>query len=256
MIARWLLATIVKDMRLLARDRVGLVFLTIAPLIVMSVAGFSLSTLFGGAPQRDAAYLVPVVDEDGGRIADLLREHLANDPTIEIKIVPNRDAALDLLRSRTSGAALIVPEGTWAALAHGSSGSLLLLTDPVKFVEVANVRFLVQEFRQAIGQQAIDRAQRRIDRVRARALAAQQRLSRRFDRLRAALGDADASAGKLRTDMVRRIEAARARLERELRAQLAELEAQRLGMAAERLEKAIQHLRRYLDAIVAYRGSF
>ena len=54
MIARALVATVVKDVRLLVRDRVGLVFLTIAPLIVMSVAGFSLSTLFGGTPQPGA----------------------------------------------------------------------------------------------------------------------------------------------------------------------------------------------------------
>ena len=45
MIARALVAAVVKDVRLLVRDRVGLAFLTIAPLIVMSVAGFSLSTL-------------------------------------------------------------------------------------------------------------------------------------------------------------------------------------------------------------------
>src|SRR5262249_11785973 len=175
MIARSLLAAIVKDLRLLARDRVGLVFLTIAPLIVMSVAGFSLSTLFGSAPEENAAYLLPLVDEDGGRIGDELRERLSGDRTIEVRVVPSREQALELVRSRAAGAVLVIPDGTSAALRRGASASLLLFTDPVKFVEVANVRFAVQELRQQVGQQSIDRAQRRIDRVRARALAGQRK---------------------------------------------------------------------------------
>ena len=155
MIARALVAAVVKDVRLLVRDRVGLVFLTIAPLIVMSVAGFSLSTLFGGAPQP-GAYLLPVVDEDDGRIADELRKRLASDATIEIRTIPIREQALALVRSRESAAVLVIPAGTAAALGHGTRASLRLLTDPVKFVELTNVRFLVDELRQAIGQHAIE----------------------------------------------------------------------------------------------------
>src|SRR6185369_15835096 len=113
------------------------------------------------------------------------------------------------------------------ALAHGASASLLLFTDPVKFVEVANVRFLVQELRQAIGQEAIDRAQKRIDRMRARALAGEKKLERRFARLRSGLARAGESAREARTEAARRVEAARARLERELRASVAAAEAAR-----------------------------
>lgn len=255
MIARALLAAIVKDLRLLTRDRAGLVFLTIAPLIVMSVAGFSLSTLFGGAPQ-DAAYVLPLVDEDGGRLSAELRERLAGDATIELRVVPTRERGLDLVRTRTSGAVLVVPAGTSAALAHGASASLLLFTDPVKFVEVANVRFLVQELRQAIGQEAIDRAQKRIDRARARALAGERKLERRFARLRTTLARADESAREGRAEAARRLELARARLERELRARLADLEAERLGEARARLERELAPLRGFLDALTTYRGSF
>src|SRR5215470_8830679 len=130
MIVRALVAAVVKDVRLLLRDRVGLVFLTIAPLIVMSVAGFSLSTLFGGAPQA-GAYVLPVVDEDDGRIAAELRERLASDATIEVRTMPTREQALALVHSRESAAVLVIPAGTSAALARGSPASLLLLTDPV-----------------------------------------------------------------------------------------------------------------------------
>jgi len=255
MIVRSLLAAVVKDVRLLVRDRVGLVFLTIAPLIVMSVAGFSLSTLFGGTPQA-GAYVLPVVDEDDGRITAELRKRLAGDATIEVRITPTRDEALDLVRFRVSAAVLVIPAGTSAALVHGSPASLQLLTDPVKFVELANVRFLVEELRQAVGQHAIDRAQRRIDRVRARALVGERRLERRFADLRAALARAADRAHEARADVARRVAAAGARLERELRADLRRAEAERLDDVRARLERELAPVREFLDALAGYRQSF
>jgi ABC-type multidrug transport system permease subunit len=255
MIARALVAAVVKDARLLVRDRVGLIFLIIAPLIVMSVAGFSLSTLFGGTPQP-GAYLLPVVDEDDGRIAAELRDRLASDATIEIRTIPTRVQALDLVRSRESAAVLVTPAGTSAALARGSRASLSLLTDPVKFVELTNVRFLVEELRQAVGQHAIDVAQRRIDRVRAHALAGQRKLERRFARLSAALARAADQAADARADVARRVEAAGAGLERTLRASLRRVEAERLGEARSRLERELAPLHQYLDALAAYRPTF
>jgi len=255
MIARALVAAVVKDVRLLIRDRVGLVFLTIAPLIVMSVAGFSLSTLFGGAPQP-GAYVLPVVDEDDGRIAAELRERLASDATIEIRTIPIREQALALVRSRESAAVLVIPAGTAAALEHGTRASLRLLTDPVKFVELTNVRFLVDELRQAVGQHAIDLAQRRIDRVRAHALAGERRLDRRFARLRAALTRAADRAHEARADVAQRVEAAGARLERTLRAGLRRAEVERLAEARRRLARELAPLHEFLDALATYRPAF
>jgi ABC-2 type transport system permease protein len=234
---------------------VGLVFLTIAPLIVMSVAGFSLSTLFGGAPQA-GAYVLPVVDEDDGRIAAELRQRLADDSTIEVRTMPTREQALDLVRSRESAAVLVIPAGTSAALAGGSRASLRLLTDPVKFVELTNVRFLVEELRQAVGQHAIDVAQRRIDRVRTRVLAGERRLERRFARLRAALARAATRAGDARADVARQVESAGARLERTLRAGLRRAEAERLDVARRRFQHELAPLHEFLDALAAYRGHF
>ena len=40
-------AALSKDFRLLFRDRVGLVFMTLAPVVVITVAGLSLSNLYG-----------------------------------------------------------------------------------------------------------------------------------------------------------------------------------------------------------------
>ena len=116
MILRALVAAVVKDFRLLLRDKVGLIFLTIAPLIVMSVAGFSLSTLFGGAPQGDARYVLPVVDEDGGDVAARAARR-ARRRRRGIEHARGRQLARRRSRSsaaRDSGAALVVPAGTRA----------------------------------------------------------------------------------------------------------------------------------------------
>ena len=155
------------------------------------------------------------------------------------------------MRSRVSAAVLVIPAGTSAALVHGSPASLQLLTDPVKFVELANVRFLVEELRQAVGQHAIDRAQRRIDRVRARALVGERRLERRFADLRAALARAADRAHEARADVARRVAAAGARLERELRAELRRAEAERLDDVRARLERELAPVREFLDALAA-----
>jgi hypothetical protein len=97
------------------------------------------------------------------------------------------------------------------------------------------VRFLVEELRQAVGQQAIDLAQRRIDRVRAHALAGERRLELRFARLRATLARA--------TERSRRVPhrptggGCWRRLERTLRADLREPSG-RLAEARRRLARA------------------
>src|SRR5262249_23351773 len=217
--------------------------------------GFSLSTLFGATPQA-GAYVLPVVDEDDGRITAELRKRLAGDTTIELRTMAGREEALDLVRLRVSAAVLVIPAGTSAALGHGSPASLELLTDPVKFVELANVRFLVEELRQTVGQRAIDRAQRRIDRVRARALVGERRLEHRFAELRAALARTADRARQARADTARRVAAAGARLERGLRADLRRAEAERLDDVRSRLEQELAPVHQFLDALAAYRQSF
>jgi len=259
-ILRALIAAVVKDVRLLLRDKVGLVFLTIAPLIVMSVAGFSLSTLFGGAPQGDARYVLPVVDEDGGQILDAFRDGLGADSGIELLPVTTRDEALALVRSRTSGAALLVPEGTARSLANGRDATLVLYTDPVKFVEVANIRFAVQELRHQLGQEALDRARARVARVRAKAAAAQRRIERRVTRLRASLERSAAGARTVRADLERQIEATRKRIARELDAAVDHAILEQATAARARAERELGRelapVRSFLDALTEYRGRF
>lgn len=259
-ILRALHAAIVKDARLLLRDKVGLIFLTIAPLIVMSVAGFSLSTLFGGAPQGDARYLLPVADEDGGRIADAFRSGLGEDSGIELRDAASRQEAIAMVRDRQAGAALVVPEGTMAALEHGREATLELYTDPVKFVEVANVRFAVQELRHRLGQEALAVAQRRVDRARAKVTAAQSRIERRVTRLKKQLAGAEGDARAAVARLERDVEATRKRIALELRravdAATVEEAASARARAERELGRELAPVRGFLDELTAYRTRF
>ena len=110
---------IAKDLRLLLRDRAALLFLTIAPLVVMSVAGFSLGSLYGAEPNEHTAYELPIVDEDGGDLAGQIEERLRSDKNLRLLRVASRAEAQQLVRDKVAGSALVIPAGTREALAAG-----------------------------------------------------------------------------------------------------------------------------------------
>ena len=51
-----------KDLQLLFRDRVAVLFLLLAPVVVISVAGFSLSAFYGGGEGPE--FLLPITELD------------------------------------------------------------------------------------------------------------------------------------------------------------------------------------------------
>ena len=136
-----------KDLRLLWRDRAGLIFLTLAPIIVISVAGFSLANLYGADPTGQTAYEFPFVDEDGSELAHRLRERLAAEHSVHLRPVADRATAEDMIRHKLAGSALVVPRGTEAALRDGKSVALVLYSDAVKYLERLNVRAKLLEMR-------------------------------------------------------------------------------------------------------------
>src|SRR4029079_12285497 len=93
---RALAAAVGKDFRLLTRDRVGLVFLTVAPIIVITVAGFSLASLYGAGTRGENAYVLPIADEDGGPVGHALRDRLAAVDVLQVRDVHDRAAATDM----------------------------------------------------------------------------------------------------------------------------------------------------------------
>jgi ABC-2 type transport system permease protein len=139
---RALFTLTVKDLRLLSRDRGALLLLFLAPLVVISAAGFSLSSLY-----QSSSHVLPVVDLDHGKIAEKLIAALSETPGLEVALVSS-DEARDLVAdSPRAGAALVIPRDFSEALRKGDPVKLALWTDPVKHLEVLKVRAAVERAR-------------------------------------------------------------------------------------------------------------
>ncbi len=235
---RGLGAALAKDLRLLARDRAGLVFLGAAPIVVITVAGLSLATLYGAEPRGGTAPVVPFADEDGGWVGRAVRDRLAEEPSVRVRPVATAEAARVLVQAKRAAAALVVPAGTSDAVAAGRPAALALLTDPVKTVDVAYVRALTQELRHGLETAAVERAQHDLDAAHDEAAGARSRLAHALEDLRHARDDLGARSQAMRADAERGLRparaAARARLVAALgplRAFLAELASKRQAFA-------------------------
>jgi ABC-type transport system involved in cytochrome c biogenesis permease component len=251
---------IVKDLRLLLRDRVALVFMTLAPIVVISVAGFSLASLYGSDPTGRTAYDLPIVDEDGGELAREITEQLATETSVRVRRVESRLEAERLVASKAAGSALVIPAGTADALAAGRPAHVLLYTDPVKYLERLNVRLRVLQARDALAD---------AERARVAASLEQQRESLRADleRLGAAIRDARAELDAARRESrelsaraTRAFDAEVARLradvETQIDQQLQTLSAQLETTFAARVEELRAPARGYLDALTQTRHDF
>jgi ABC-2 type transport system permease protein len=133
------IALISKDLRLLIRDRTALLLLLLAPLVVITAAGLSLSTLY-----RTVQLTLPVVNEDDGVLASRLVEALRLAEELEVRLV-DQDEALRLVSATPiAGAALVIPEGFSDSLGSREPLALRLLTDPVKHLEVLALRAAIE----------------------------------------------------------------------------------------------------------------
>ncbi len=249
-------AAIAKDLRLLARDRAGLVFLAIAPIIVITVAGFSLASLYGTSARGSAPYELPVADEDGGRIGRALADALAAEPAIRLHPVASRDAARDLVRAHVAGAALVIPPGTSDAVAAGTAAPLLLYTDPLKYLEVASARLVVEELRHRVENVARNRAAARLEKARAHARTTRRRFERAAERVRRERGRVAEALAAARAGAERRIEEARRRAARDIAAALAAIAAEREAQARARLVTELAPLRAFFAELDARQREF
>jgi hypothetical protein len=101
--------------------------LVIAPVVIMTVAGYSLGAIYGAHPR---AMTVPIVDHDGGAIADDLIH--ATSPDTRMRFERNDDVATArrrILDDDYAPLAIEVPTGTRATLAAGRSPALVLYVD-------------------------------------------------------------------------------------------------------------------------------
>jgi ABC-type multidrug transport system permease subunit len=249
---RAFLALLAKDLRLLWRDRVGLTFLGLAPLAVITVAGLSLANLYGVDPTGQTAYELPLADEDGGSLGREIRDRLASETAVRLRPVDDAAAAEQLVRDKQAGTALVIPQGTQAALDAGRPASLVLYTDAVKYLERLNVRVRLLELRDAL-------AAERSATVRADAGGERDRLAHELERLRgevtAAKQQLTAAWQDAEREQRRAARAAQEAIARQLKTAAADY-AGRTDRAVRELDGQLAEVRAYLDTVTARRRDF
>ena len=249
---RGLGAVLAKDLRLLARDRAGLIFLAVAPVIVIAVAGFSLASLYGADPSGTSAYVLPFADEDHEWVGRAIRERLSGKSSVRLREVADREQARALLRAREAGVAVIVPPGVSRAVAEGKKATVLLFTDPVKYLEVANLRALVGELRHGLESGARERATQAIANARATRGVIQEQIVE----LRRQVDEAKARIEALRADAERRAATARERTEKEIREAVGAEATKRAVVIRERLTREIRSFERFLAELRSTQQAF
>jgi ABC-type multidrug transport system permease subunit len=245
-------ALLAKDLRLLWRDRVGLTFLALAPLAVITVAGLSLANLYGADPTGQTAYELPLADEDGGSLGQEIRDRLGREAAVRLRAVENAAEAERLVRDKHAGTALVVPPGTQAALDAGRPASLVLYTDAVKYLERLNVRLRLLELRDTL-------ASERAETARSDADSQRDRVAHELERLRGEVADAKkrlmAAWQDAEREQQRAARAAQDSIARQLKA-ATDAYGARADRAAHDLERQLAEVRAYLDTVTARRRDF
>ena len=251
---------VAKDLRLLFRDRVALAFIALAPIVVISVAGFSLASLYGGDRAGQTAYELPIADEDGGDLARQIKERLANSASVRVRTVASRDEAERLVASKAAGSALVIPRGTAAALAAGEPARVLLYTDPVKYLERLNVRLRVLQARDELADAERERVAKDIAEQRESLRAELEKLGDAIRSARTELDEAKRESQELgeRAARVYDAEVARIRadVEKQIDQQVRTLSTQVQNELSSRVENLRAPARGYLDSLTQARAAF
>jgi ABC-type multidrug transport system permease subunit len=220
--AVWLSA--VHEARLLVKDPVVLLMLLLAPVVIITVAGYSLGALYGGGA---GTRRLPVVDRDGGEVATRLVAALREEPSVEVETLADVAVARAQV-SRTDGPplAIEIPPGTTDAVRDGQRARLVLYVDPAKRIEANAVEIRLAELCRRAGEEAQATAQRRLD-------DAEGELTREIDRV----GDAlDAERTRLRDALD------------QTRAQVAERVRRELADAVARTRREVEKIVRAREA--------
>jgi ABC-2 type transport system permease protein len=127
-----LLRVMLKDLRLIARDRSALVSLLVVPIIVIVVV----AETTGGSGTK--GILLPVVNDDQGPVATVLiktlREHL------EVREVDRETAERLVSVENKAPAMLVMPAGMSKRYLTEKPSTIELLTDPAEWTELAAIK--------------------------------------------------------------------------------------------------------------------
>jgi ABC-type multidrug transport system permease subunit len=130
------IAVMLKDLRLVTRDRFGLIALLVVPIVVIMVVAAATQTDDGSKN-----ILFPVVNEDQGPVATALikafREHL------DVREVPLATARHLVAETNDAPAALILPAELSKRYLAGKPTTVDLLTDPAQWRELEAVKVVM-----------------------------------------------------------------------------------------------------------------
>jgi ABC-2 type transport system permease protein len=157
--AIWL--TTQNEARLLVKDPIVLFMLLFAPVVIITVAGYSLGSLYGGSAN---SFRLPLVDLDHGKVAQGIIEALRREHGVALEILGDPDQARRFVsrRDRTP-IAMLIPAGTSSQVAAGGQPRLILFVDPVRRVEVNALELRIDELCRRITEQARTAAQSQIE---------------------------------------------------------------------------------------------
>jgi len=128
-----LLWVMLKDLRLITRDRSALVSMIIVPIIVIIV----LAASTGG---DDAGILLPVVNEDQGPVANVLIKTLKEHLTVQDSDLATAENLVAV--QNKAPAALILPAGMSKRYLTEKPSTIELLTDPAKWTDLQAIKVI------------------------------------------------------------------------------------------------------------------
>lgn len=138
--AIWTIA--LKDIRILVRDRQGLFFTFVFPIMFAIFFGM----LFSGSGSSSSEIPIVFVDEDNSTASETLQKQLEADDAFSVTPVPTRDQAQELVRAGKQTAMVIVPKGFGEAserLFWGDPIRLLIGVDPARKAEAGMIEGLL-----------------------------------------------------------------------------------------------------------------
>jgi ABC-type Na+ efflux pump permease subunit len=255
-----LITIIAKDLRLLVRDRAALVFIALAPIVVICVAGLSLASLYGTPPSGQAGYDLAVVDEDGGDLARQIESQLGSMTSLRVRRVELRADAERLVMRKQVGTALVIPAGTSDAIAAGRTANVLLYTDPVKYLERLHVELRVLQARDALADAERASIAAELERRQSVLRTELAQLGAALADMRARIATSQHDAAQQRTLALRQIEAERVRIRddvaRQVDEQLRALASRVESAGTARIDAVRGPARDYLEELARTRSEF
>ena len=150
------------EFRLLAKDRASLFMLALAPLVIITVAGFSLGNIYGAQSGSEPYYIV-VVDDDHGWLARALVEALGRDHSVSVVSVANLEEARAIVGGRARAPlSIVIPSATTSTFEAGRDVHLTVYIDPVKRLEAGSIELDLDRLCREVTARAHDLARKQM----------------------------------------------------------------------------------------------